>query len=150
MTASPQTFDGFYVAYLAQHRHPANRALHLFAKVAMAALLVLAIFDRSWLALLAAPFAGVLPCWLGHRLVEHNRPTSWTQPTASLLGTLLVFHRDTGAGRPYWSLLADLRMCASMLGLASDETVPDSARPDSTADSTAADSTAADAANDRT
>ena len=122
MTAQPPSFDAFYVSYLAQHRHPANRALHLFAKFAMAALIVVAIVDRSWLALVAVPFAGVLPCWLGHLLIEHNRPTSWTRPAASLLGALrakFAFRRVTGSGRAYWSLLADLRMCASMLGFGS-------------------------------
>ena len=124
MITTPPTFAEFHLAYLAQHRHAANRALHLFAKFAMAALLVLAVVDRSWLALAAVPFAGVLPCWLGHRFVEHNRPTSWTQPAASVLGTLrgkLMFHRAAGnGGRFYWSFAADLRMCASMLGLLSD------------------------------
>jgi len=123
MTTHPLTFDEFYVAYLAQHRRPANRALHLLAKFAMVALLVVAVAERSWLALVAMPFAGVLPCWLGHLLVEHNRPTSWTRPAASLLGTLrakFMFGRGAGAGRPYWSFVADLRMCASMLGLGSE------------------------------
>ena len=122
MTAQPPSFDAFYVNYLAQHRHPANRALHLFAKFAMAALIVVAVVDRSWLALVGVPFVGVLPCWLGHLLVEHNRPTSWTRPAASLLGALrakLAFRRATDSGRPYWSFLADLRMCSSMLGFGS-------------------------------
>lgn len=124
MSDPPPTFEEFYVAYLAQHRHPANRALHLFAKFAMAALLVVAIVDRNWLALAAVPFAGVLPCWLGHLLVERNRPTSWTRPAASLLGTLrakLTLHRHAaGGGRAYWSFASDLRMCAAMLGVGSD------------------------------
>lgn len=123
MTTHPPTFDEFYVAYLAQHRHPANRALHLFAKFAMVALLVMAIVDRNWLALIAVPFAGVLPCWLGHRFVEHNQPTSWSRPEASLLGTLrsrFMFRRGASPGRPYWSFVADLRMCAAILGLRSD------------------------------
>ena len=139
MTDRPPTFEEFYVAYLAQHRHPANRALHLFAKFAMAALLVVAIVDRNWLALAAVPFAGVLPCWLGHLLVEHNRPTSWTRPAASLLGTLragLTFHRRAaGGGRAYWSFASDLRMCAAMLGIGSDP-VPVPAPTDAASDRT--------------
>ncbi len=120
MIASPPTFDAFYAAYLMEHRHPANRALHLFAKVAMLAAAVTAVAVPSLLALVAIPVAAVVPCWLGHWAFEHNRPTAWTRPSASLLGTLAS--RITGrgrsrGGRPWYSFAADLRMCATMLGL---------------------------------
>jgi hypothetical protein len=117
------TFDEFYAAYLAAHRSRANRLLHLTAKLLVIAVLALAIWRRNPLWLLAAPVVAVAPCWLGHLLLERNRPTSWTRPAASLLGSLkLLFepHRDAGpprAGRAYYSVLADLRMCAAMVGL---------------------------------
>ncbi len=116
-------FDEFYAAYLAAHRSRANRALHLTAKLLVAAVLALAIWRWNALWLLAAPVVAVVPCWLGHLLLEGNRPTSWTRPGASLLGSLkLLFepHSEAGpprAGRAYYSVLADLRMCAAMVGL---------------------------------
>ena len=117
------TFDEFYAAYLAAHRSRANRLLHLSAKLLVIAVLTLAIWRRNPLWLLAAPVAAVAPCWLGHLLLEGNRPTSWTRPAASLLGSLKQLfepHRHAGeprAGRAYYSVLADLRMCAAMVGL---------------------------------
>lgn len=117
------TFDEFYAAYLAAHRSRANRLLHFTAKLLVIAVLALAIWRRNPLWLLAAPVAWVAPCWLGHLVLEGNRPTSWTRPAASLLGSLKLFfepHRHAGpprAGRAYYSVLADLRMCAAMVGL---------------------------------
>ena len=93
--------------------------LHLGAKGAMLALLGAAVCTRSVLALLLVPVVGVAPCWLGHRLFEGNRPTSRSQPNASLLGALItrVTRRPapSSGGRPYYSFAADLRMCAAML-----------------------------------
>jgi hypothetical protein len=124
MSHSPATFDEFYAAYLAAHRHPANRALHLVAKLAMLAVIGWAAVRREPLWLLALPVAAVAPCWLGHFLFEGNRPTSWTRPAASLLGALrapferrLATDAEPRRERRYWSFFADLRMCAAMLGL---------------------------------
>ncbi len=90
----------------------------------MLALMGLAAVRGEPLWLLALPVAAVAPCWLGHFLFEGNRPTSWTRPAASLLGALRApFERHDGAvsaprsERRYWSFLADLRMCAAMVGL---------------------------------
>jgi hypothetical protein len=109
------SFDAFYAEYLRAHRHPANRALHLAAKVAMLAAVGAAAVTRSALPLLLVPIVGVGPCWLGHRLFEGNQPTSRTRPEASLLGTLLMRGAPSRGGRPYYSFAADLRMCAGML-----------------------------------
>jgi hypothetical protein len=114
------TFAEFYVAYRAEHRHPANRAFHLVAKVAMLAALAVAVVERSLLALGAVPVLGVAPCWLGHWLFERNLPTAWTRPAGSLLGALVGRltgrgRREAGGARPYYSLLADVVMCGDML-----------------------------------
>lgn len=91
----------------------------------MLAALGLAIGQRNVWALLAAPILGVVPCWLGHLWIEGNRPTSWTRPADSVLGTLrrlLDRQRAPGAprGRFYFSFLADLKMCGAMLASAGD------------------------------
>ena len=99
-----------------------NRALHLFAKTAALGALAAALALRSptgrIAALIAAPLLLVAPCWLGHLLFERNRPTSRTRPSSSLLGslTLSLSSGARGSGRPWFSLLADLRMCLGMLG----------------------------------
>lgn len=112
-----EPFAEFYAAYLLQHRHPLNRALHLLAKLAMAAALVTAWLRGSLVLVAAVPFLGVLPCWLGH-LIEGTRPTVRSRPSASLLGFLAAVvrgRRDRAQGRPYYSLLADFKMCGEMV-----------------------------------
>ncbi|HEY6324530.1 MAG TPA: Mpo1-like protein [Thermoanaerobaculia bacterium] len=125
MSQSDPTFSEFYAGYLAHHRHPWNRALHLAAKLLALAGLAAAVYERSVLLLLAAPVLAVAPCWIGHRLFEGDRPVSWTQPAASLLGSLGRICGIGGIGarqprppgvRPYYSFAADLRMCGAMLG----------------------------------
>jgi hypothetical protein len=88
MSQSDPTFSEFYADYLAHHCHPWNRALHLAAKLLALAGLAAAVYERSVLLLLAAPVLAVAPCWIGHLLFEGDRPVSWTQPAASLLGSL--------------------------------------------------------------
>ena len=118
------------MAYLAAHQNPWNRALHLCAKFAMLAVVAVAAWLRQPAWLLATPFVGVAPCWLGHLLFEGNRPTSWTRPAASLLGAVRALFeprakaKKTESARRYWSFLADLRMCAAMVGLAPRQPEP--------------------------
>lgn len=141
MSASGPTFSEFYATYLTHHRQPLNRALHLAAKLLALAALGAAAWQRSVLLLLAVPVLLVAPCWIGHLLFEGNRPVSWSQPAASLLGTIArlcrfavtgqprhdagmgrldqtgppaVAERQAG-GRAYYSFVADLRMCGEML-----------------------------------
>lgn len=117
MRADRQRFGEFYVAYRAEHRHPVNRALHLVAKLGIVVAVAVGVVERSVLALLAAPVLGVAPCWIGHFVFERNRPTAWTRPSASLLGALVRGRAGAGErrGRPYYSALADVRMCWDML-----------------------------------
>jgi hypothetical protein len=145
MNPRDRSFSEFYAAYLGHHRHPANRALHMLAKLLAITAIAAAAYLHSLLALLAAPALAVAPCWLGHLWFEGNRPVSWEQPSASLLGTLgalvgirrkgIAIDAAAGAGeevgrgqRAYYSFLADLRMCGEMLtgkagaGSASDPT----------------------------
>ena len=96
MNQGDPTFSVFYADYLAHHRHPWNRALHLAAKLLALAGLAAAVYERSVLLLLAVPVLAVAPCWIGHLLFEGDRPVSWTQPAASLLGSL---GRICGIGR---------------------------------------------------
>ena len=126
MSQSDPTFSEFYADYLAHHRQPWNRALHLAAKLLALAGLAAAVYERSALLLLAAPVLAVAPCWIGHLLFEGDRPVSWTQPAASLLGSLGRICGIGGIGgrpsrppgvRPYYSFAADLRMCGAMLGM---------------------------------
>ncbi|MBP2293549.1 DUF962 domain-containing protein [Azospirillum rugosum] len=75
----------FWPEYLEQHRHPVNRALHVTGTAAATALLAAGLLRRDPRALLAAPLVGYGAAWLGHFLVERNRPKTLEAPVASLL-----------------------------------------------------------------
>ncbi|WP_353857618.1 DUF962 domain-containing protein [Azospirillum formosense] len=78
------TDPNFWPDYLEQHRDPANRALHVAGTLSAAALLGVGLARRDWRALVAAPLVGYGAAWLGHFLVERNRPKTLDAPLASL------------------------------------------------------------------
>lgn len=97
-----------------------NRALHFAAKILMLATALAALATASVVALALIPVAAVAPCWIGHWCFERNRPTAFTRPNASLLGTLasrIGGRTGSSRGRPWYSFAADVRMCGEMLGI---------------------------------
>lgn len=123
MHSTRAAFDEFYIVYRRAHRHPMNRALHLGAKLAMGATLAAAAaFDSLW-PILALPVAGIAPCWLGHWAFENNEPTALSLPSSSVIGALRLVAtgrarelvKPASGPRIYFSLAADLRMCAGVL-----------------------------------
>ena len=83
-------FADFWRYYLGEHASGTNRALHLFGTSAALGLIGVGVVQRRPLLLLLAPLVGYGPAWIGHFLVERNRPASF--------------------GHPLWSLRADLKM----------------------------------------
>ena len=83
-------FESFWPFYLAQHRHPVNRWLHVVGTTVsltgMAWLLVMGFWPYMGLAVVV----GYAFAWAGHYGVEKNRPATF--------------------GAPLYSLRADLRM----------------------------------------
>lgn len=79
----------FWPHYLREHRRPGSRALHYFGSVCGVASLVAAVLVSPWF-LLVGPFVGYGPAWIGHFVVEKNKPATF--------------------GHPLWSLVSDYRM----------------------------------------
>src|SRR5437773_2362153 len=89
------SYGEFWPRYLRAHADPRTRALHYCGTLAAAALLVMAGTSGDWWWLMAAPFAGYGPAWVGHAAFEHNRPETFAHPA--------------------WSLVSDLRMLGLFL-----------------------------------
>lgn len=90
MGEPPRSFAEFWPYYVAQHLHPANRALHfLGTSLAVAALAAALTLSPWWL--LALPLAGYGPAWAGHFLFEKNKPASFRHPLWSLRGDLRMY-----------------------------------------------------------
>lgn len=83
-------FSDFWPYYLNQHRHASCRALHYLGTVSLIVMIGAAIAFKTWLLLLLLPVVGYAPSWIGHFLIEKNRPATF--------------------GRPFWAAFADFRM----------------------------------------
>jgi hypothetical protein len=90
-----ETFEEFWPFYVGEHKDPLNRALH-YAGTSMAIGTILAAAttaNPAWL--LLTPVVGYAPAWVGHFLIENNKPASFSYPV--------------------WSLRADLKMLGMAL-----------------------------------
>lgn len=82
-----ESFSAFYPVYLAMHRHPTNRRLHIAGNVLGLGAIGLAAFTGSWWILAAAPLSASGLAQIGHRYFEKNRPGVYTYPLYGTLGS---------------------------------------------------------------
>ena len=81
-----ETFEEFFPFYLSEHSNPLNRVFHYAGTLSVLALIVYAVVTTQFLYLLAVPFVGYGPAWIGHFIIERNRPATFTYPAWSLRG----------------------------------------------------------------
>lgn len=86
-----RSYDDFWLFYLREHASPACRAMHYIGSAGSLLLLGAA-------AVLALPFLIVLAvvvgygcAWIGHFMIEHNRPATFRYPLWSLLSDFRMF-----------------------------------------------------------
>ncbi|HVO90144.1 MAG TPA: DUF962 domain-containing protein [Casimicrobiaceae bacterium] len=101
MTRSFASFRDFYPFYLAEHSRPGCRRLHVVGTMLVIACIAVALLTRNAWWLLGVPLCGYGFAWLGHFLVEHNRPATFTHPLYSLAADFVMF-RDVLTGRIPW------------------------------------------------
>ncbi len=85
------TFVEFWSFYLAEHSSVANRRLHFFGTSLAIFIFLNAFIYLKPHYLLLAPLAGYLFAWIGHYIVEKNRPATFTYPLWSLRGDFKMF-----------------------------------------------------------
>lgn len=96
-----QTYREFWPYYLGEHAHPLCRRLHFVGTTIVIALAAAAVITgRHWLFALM-PVAGYGFAWVGHFVIEKNRPATFTYP--------------------FWSLGSDFVMWAKMLTFKLDD-----------------------------
>jgi hypothetical protein len=80
------TFEAFWPFYLSQHSVPLCRHLHFVGTGLALVTLVGSVVSGQWLGLLGVPVVGYGFAWVGHFVVEKNRPATFTYPLWSLMG----------------------------------------------------------------
>lgn len=80
------TFAAFWPFYLSQHAVPACRWMHFGGTTAVVIALVVAVATQTWALVPACLLLGYGPAWVGHFIIEKNRPATFTYPLWSLVG----------------------------------------------------------------
>jgi hypothetical protein len=85
------SFAEFWPFYVGEHRHPLNRRLH-FVGTSLGLLVgLLALITQRWWLLALTPLAGYGFAWVGHFLVEGNRPATFRYPLYSLRADFVMY-----------------------------------------------------------
>lgn len=80
-----QSFAEFWPYYVREHSHPACRLLHFVGSTLGIVVLAAAVVYNLWLLPLAL-VVGYGFAWIGHFLIEKNRPATFKYPLWSFIG----------------------------------------------------------------
>jgi hypothetical protein len=86
-----RTFAEFWPYYVREHAHRGNRYLHFVGTLSAIILAVTLVVMGWWWLAFALPVIGYGFAWVGHFLVERNRPATFRHPFWSLLGDFKMF-----------------------------------------------------------
>ncbi len=81
-----KTFEEFWPFYLREHANPVNRRLHQAGTTGALATLAYSVLRGKPAVAPLALVVGYGPAWVGHFIIEKNRPATFTYPAWSLLG----------------------------------------------------------------
>lgn len=87
-----KSFEEFWPFYLREHSDPRNRRLHFVGTLLVHAVLIYAFVTKAWMVLWLLPVIGYGFAWIGHFIVEKNRPATFTHPLWSLRGDFKMFY----------------------------------------------------------
>lgn len=87
-----KSFKEFWPFYLGEHAHVTNRRLHFFGTLLVHLLFVAILVLQEWRLLWLLPVIGYGFAWVGHFVVEKNRPATFTYPLWSLRGDFKLFY----------------------------------------------------------
>lgn len=86
-----KNFEEFWPFYVCEHSKPLNRRLHFTGTLLALISLVAFAATRKKRFLAMAPVLGYGLSWIGHFLVEKNRPATFQHPGKSLRGDARMF-----------------------------------------------------------
>jgi hypothetical protein len=80
-----ESFADFWPHYVGAHRKPLNRAFHYAGTCSALGCVAAGVVTQNPLWFLAAPLVGYGPAWVGHFVVEGNRPATFGYARYSLM-----------------------------------------------------------------
>jgi len=86
-----QSFKAFYPYYLSEHSNSFNRFLHFIGTLTSIGFLVFAVLNANPVFILYALLSGYSFAWIGHLVIEKNRPATFQYPLYSLMGDFKMF-----------------------------------------------------------
>ncbi|HVK10828.1 MAG TPA: DUF962 domain-containing protein [Gemmataceae bacterium] len=86
-----RTFAEFWPYYVREHSNRTNRYLHFIGTLSALVLAVTLVVMGWWWLALALPVVGYGFAWVGHFVIEKNRPATFRHPLWSLLGDFKMF-----------------------------------------------------------
>ena len=86
-----RTFAEFWPHYVREHTHRGNRRLHFAGTLAVIVLAAATVATGRWWLVPALPVVGYGSAWLGHLLLEGNRPATLRHPLWSLAADFKMF-----------------------------------------------------------
>ncbi|WP_413288116.1 Mpo1-like protein [Bdellovibrio sp. HCB337] len=87
-----KSFAEFWPFYLKEHSNPTNRRLHFVGTLLVHLILIYSLATQQWMLLTALPILGYGFAWVGHFIIEKNRPATFTHPLWSLAGDFKMFY----------------------------------------------------------
>jgi hypothetical protein len=85
------SFSEFWPYYLSEHANTLNRRLHFVGTTFVNLILLSALFTGQPKLLMACPLFGYGFAWVGHFIIEKNRPATFRHPIWSLMGDYKMY-----------------------------------------------------------
>jgi len=86
-----QSLMEFYPYYLTEHSNLTNRILHFIGTGIVISLLITGIVTKQYKTLFFIPLAGYGFAWVGHFMIEKNKPATFKYPFYSLASDFIMF-----------------------------------------------------------
>lgn len=87
-----KSFAEFWPFYLQEHSNQTNRRLHFAGTFLVHLLIIYTFVTQQWSLLWIAPVLGYSFAWVGHFIIEKNRPATFKHPLWSLRGDFKMFY----------------------------------------------------------
>jgi len=86
-----KSLSEFFPFYLEEHSHPVNRALHFIgSSLALGCILSFLVTFKLYILVLAL-ISGYFFAWIGHFLIQKNRPATFKYPFYSFVSDWIMY-----------------------------------------------------------